>query len=46
MPVFLQQASLVDGIARRYGVLPSAVQDEDLRVIHIVALAGEAQPNG
>lgn len=46
MPVYLQQAILVDGIARRYGVLPSAVMAEDARVMHIVALVQEVTPNG
>lgn len=46
MPVYLQQAILVDGIARRYGVLPSAVMAEDARVMHIVALSQEVNPNG
>jgi hypothetical protein len=46
MPVYLQQAILVDGIARRYGVLPSAVLEEDSRVMQIMALVQQVTPNG
>jgi len=42
----LQQAILIDGIARRYGVLPSEVLAEDSRVMQIMALVQQVTPNG
>ncbi|ANS03206.1 hypothetical protein [uncultured Mediterranean phage uvDeep-CGR2-KM18-C74] len=40
-PLDLEQAELVDGICQRYGVLPSALLNENvglLKMLHIVSL--------
>lgn len=41
MPPAAYHATLIDGLARRYGVLPSAVLKEDARVLHYVSIATE-----
>lgn len=41
MPSAAYHALLIDGIARRYHVLPSAVLKEDARVLHYVSIANE-----
>ena len=41
MPIVLQQALTIEGIAQRYGVLPSAVVNEDARVLRYIEIVEE-----
>ena len=41
MPSAAYHALTIDGIARRYHVLLSAVLEEDARVLHYVSIANE-----
>jgi hypothetical protein len=41
MPDAAYHAQLIDGIARRYSVLPSAVLKEDARILHYISIASE-----
>lgn len=41
MPSVAYHALLVDGIARRYSVLPSVVLQEDSRILHYISMANE-----
>lgn len=41
MPPELLQALTIDGIARRYGVLPSAVMDEDASILQLIEMVEE-----
>jgi hypothetical protein len=42
-PFEVEYAEIVDGIAQRYGVLPSSVLDEDVRVLHYIEAVESAK---
>lgn len=44
-PFEVEYAEIVDGIAQRYGVLPSLVLDEDVRVLHYIEAVESAKGN-
>jgi len=41
MPIELNHALMIDGLARRYGVLPSAVLNEDASIIQMIEMVEE-----
>lgn len=43
MPTAAYHAMLIDGIARRYSVLPSVVLQEDSRVLSYISIANEME---
>ena len=44
MPGAAAEALITDGLCQRYGCLPSALRDEDVEIMRIVALAQLATP--
>lgn len=44
-PFEVEYAEIVDGISQRYGVLPSSVLDEDVRVLHYIEAVESAKGN-
>ena len=43
-PWELEAAQLVDGLCQRYGCLPSALLQEDVTVLRMLAVVAEGQP--
>jgi hypothetical protein len=37
---------MVDGLAQRYGVLPSAILNEDVNMLRIIAIVASGDPHG
>jgi len=40
-PTELEMAEIVDGICQRYSCLPSALMDEDVGIMRMLAIVGE-----
>ena len=43
-PWELEEAELIDGLCQRYSCLPSQLMGEDVRLLRMVAIVQEGQP--